>query len=331
MIKRVDTLSKRIVFCWKVGVKMDDRKNMDWFLKYLRSERHYSEDTVQAYQNDLTEFLKFLNETSKDHTSLIKIDSFDVESYLTGLYDKKYARNSIAQKVSALRSFYGFLIKNEVIKNNPFEYVHLKNQNRRLPRFFYPTEMQALFSAAKKGERKLAFRNSAILEVFYSTGIRVSEGVTIQLKDIDLENQLILVTGKGRKQRYVPFGEPAKQAVESYLKESREPLMTKYHQKHDYLFVNHFGKPLTSRGIEYILNGIIKQSSLTTNIHPHMLRHTFATEMLNNGADMRSVQELLGHSSLSTTQIYTHVTKSHLMNDYQKYFPRNNQSLKPKK
>ncbi|KRM09706.1 site-specific recombinase XerD [Lentilactobacillus farraginis DSM 18382 = JCM 14108] len=310
---------------------MDDYQTMDWFLKYLRSERHYSEDTILAYQNDLTEFLKFLKEIPGDHETLVEIDSFDVEAYLTSLYEKKYARNSIAQKISALRSFYNFLIKNETIKNNPFEYVHLKNQNRRLPRFFYPNEMQALFSAAKTGERTLAFRNSAILEVFYSTGIRVSEGVNLQLKDMDLNNQVFLVTGKGNKQRYIPFGDPAKAAIEAYLKYSREPIMTKYHQKHDYLFVNHYGKPLTSRGIAYILDGIIKASSLTTNIHPHMLRHTFATEMLNNGADMRSVQELLGHSSLSTTQIYTHVTKSHLMSDYQKYFPRNSQSLKPKK
>lgn len=312
---------------------MNDQQLIDWFLRYLRSDRHYSEETLQAYQNNLAEFQDFLIRTSSSSSqeNLVKIDSFDVESYLTALYDKKYAKASISQKVSTLRSLYYFLTKNDVITKNPFEYVHLKNTSRRLPRFFYPNEMRALFAAAKKGDHQLALRNSAILEVLYSTGMRVSEVVNAQLKDMDLDNQLFLVTGKGRKQRYVPFDDSAKQAIEQYLKESRTLIMRKYHQKHDRLFVNHYGKPLTSRGIEYILDGIINQSSLTTNIHPHMLRHTFATEMLNNGADMRSVQELLGHSSLSTTQIYTHVTKSHLMNDYQKYFPRNNQSLKPKK
>lgn len=308
----------------------DDQKIIKWFLKYLKSERHYASDTVEAYQISLDEFLTFLNNGGQAKP-LVKIDAYDVEAYLTHLYDHHYARNSIAQKVSALRAFYNFLIKNEVVTVNPFAYVHLRAQNRHLPKFFYPNEMQALFSAAKKGERVVALRNTAILSLFYATGIRVSECVTIYLKDIDMDNRTILVTGKGSKQRFVPFSEQLETDLRDYLRESRAPLMTKYHQGHDYLFVNHYGKPLTSRGIEYILDGIIQQSSLTTSIHPHMLRHTFATEMLNNGADMRSVQELLGHSSLSTTQIYTHVTKSHLMSDYQKYFPRNNDSLKPKR
>ncbi len=189
--------------------------------------------------------------------------------------------------------------------------------------------MRALFDAAKKGpDKQLAARNSAVLELLYATGIRVSECVGIQLLDIDLDNRILLVTGKGNKQRYVPFGDYAKNAIINYEQHARTPLMKRYHQNHSYLFVNHYGKPLTSRGVEYIMDEIIKQSSLTTSIHPHMLRHTFATEMLNNGADMRSVQELLGHSSLSTTQIYTHVTKRHLLDDYKKYFPRNNDSLK---
>ncbi len=309
---------------------MDDDQQLSWFLKYLKNDRHYSDETILAYQTDIAAFIAFLNEVPDDRKTLGAVDSFDVESYLTALYDKRYAKNSIAQKISALRSFYNFLVKNEAVTSNPFEYIHLKNQNRRLPRFLYPNEMQALFLGAKKGDHKLALRNTAILELFYATGIRVSECVAIQLKDIDFDQRVILVTGKGSKQRYVPFGHHAKEAIEVYLQEARTPIMAKYAQQHDYLFINHYGHPLTSRGIAYILDGIIKQSSLTTKIHPHMLRHTFATEMLNNGADMRTVQELLGHSSLATTQIYTHVTKSHLMRDYQKYFPRNNKSLKPK-
>lgn len=309
----------------------NDQKNIQWFLKYLRSDRNYSKDTVQAYQQAITEFCGFIDEVPADKKPLTKVDAFDVESFLTNLYEKQYARNSIAQKVSALKSLYAFLVKNEVIANNPFEYVHLKTNNRRLPRFLYQNEMRALFQGAKQNpNHTLGLRNSAILETLYATGIRVSECAGIRLNDIDLDNRTILVTGKGNKQRYVPFGEYAQDAIETYLSDARAPIMARYHQSHQFLFVNHYGGPITARGIEYIMDEIVKQSSLTTKIHPHMLRHTFATEMLNNGADMRSVQELLGHSSLSTTQIYTHVTKSHLMDDYKKYFPRNNDSLKSK-
>ncbi|MGF2383883.1 tyrosine recombinase XerC [Lentilactobacillus otakiensis] len=308
-----------------------DQKNIQWFLKYLRSDRNYSADTIQAYQQAITEFVVFLAEVPSDQKELTKVDAFDVESFLTNLYEKKYARNSIAQKISALKSLYAFLVKSEVIAHNPFEYVHLKTNNRRLPRFLYQNEMRALFEGAKQNPNpQLGLRNSAVLETLYATGIRVSECAGIQLNDIDLDNRTILVTGKGNKQRYVPFGEYAQDAIEAYLSGARDPIMAKYHQSHRFLFINHYGRPITARGIEYIMDEIVKQSSLTTKIHPHMLRHTFATEMLNNGADMRSVQELLGHSSLSTTQIYTHVTKSHLMDDYKKYFPRNNDSLKSK-
>lgn len=310
----------------------EDQKNSQWFLKYLTSDRHYSVDTIQAYQQALSEFTRFLAEIPSEQKPLTQVDSFDVESFLSDLYERKYARNSIAQKVSALKSFYAFLVKNAVIANNPFEYVHLKSNNRRLPRFLYQNEMRALFQAAKQNpNHQLGLRNTAVLETLYATGIRVSECAGIQLKDVDLDNRTILVTGKGNKQRYVPFGEYAKDAIEGYLTDARSSIMAKYHQDHPFLFVNHYGRPLTSRGIEYLMDEIVKQSSLTAKIHPHMLRHTFATEMLNNGADMRSVQELLGHSSLSTTQIYTHVTKSHLMDDYKKYFPRNNDSLKSNK
>ncbi|GHP12831.1 tyrosine recombinase XerC [Lentilactobacillus fungorum] len=311
---------------------MMDEKLISWFLKYLKNERNYSPDTIAAYQTAIDEFILFLQSVAADAKGLCAIDAYDVEAYLTHLYDHQYARSSVAQKVSALKSFYNFLIKNELLTVNPFEYVHLKSSNRHLPRFFYQNEMRALFAAAEKGsDRQLVLRNQAVLELLYATGIRVSECANIQLLDIDLDNRMLLVTGKGNKQRYIPFGDHAKRAIVNYERSSREPLMKRFSQTHSYLFINHYGKPLTPRGIEYIMDQIVKQSSLTTGIHPHMLRHTFATEMLNNGADMRSVQELLGHSSLSTTQIYTHVTKSHLMNDYQKYFPRNRESLKSKK
>ncbi|GAY72961.1 tyrosine recombinase XerC [Lentilactobacillus kosonis] len=301
-------------------------QNLTWFLKYLKNERKYSDDTVSAYQRDIQAFIVFLNQTNQEDASLLKVDAYDVEAYLTSLYDHNYSKNSVAQKVSALRTFYNYLIKNDLSSANPFEYVHLKAENKKLPRFFYQSEMQALFnSVAEDEDNPLSTRNLALLEVFYATGIRVSECAGLTLDRIDFANKMMLIFGKGNKQRYVPFGEHAKDALTKYLP-VRERLMVNHHEDHQYLFINHYGKPISARGIEYVLDDIIKKSSLSSDIHPHMLRHTFATAMLNNGADMRTVQELLGHASLSSTQIYTHVTKSHLVHDYNQFFPRSNKN-----
>nr|WP_268913308.1 tyrosine recombinase XerC [Lentilactobacillus sp. SPB1-3]MCZ0977190.1 tyrosine recombinase XerC [Lentilactobacillus sp. SPB1-3] len=301
-------------------------KNLNWFLKYLKNERKYSDETVSSYQRDIQAFISFLNQTNQEDASILKVDAYDVEAYLTNLHDHEYSKNSVAQKVSALRTFYNYLIKNDLVSVNPFEYVHLKTENKKLPRFFYQSEMQALFDSVEKDdENPLSSRNLALLEVFYATGIRVSECAGITLDRIDFTNKMMLIFGKGNKQRYVPFGEHAKNALNNYLP-VREKIMVDHNEDHQYLFINHYGKPISARGIEYVLNDIIKKSSLSSDIHPHMLRHTFATAMLNNGADMRTVQELLGHASLSSTQIYTHVTKSHLMHDYNQFFPRSNKN-----
>ena len=199
--------------------------------------------------------------------------------------------------------------------------IQLRHKGRKLPRFFYEKEMNQLFEAVK-GDDPLSLRNSALLELLYATGMRVSECANLLLDQLDFDNNIVLIHGKGDKDRYVPFGSYAKTALKKYFDQGRPVLMKKFHQEHQYVFVNSRGKNVTSRGIEYILDQIIKKTSLTSDIHPHMIRHTFATHMLEHGADLRTVQELLGHSSLSTTQIYTHVTMEHLQNDYKKYFPR---------
>lgn len=231
------------------------------------------------------------------------------------------SRNTISRKISSLRAFYQFLLKNQLISENPFSYIHLKKKNLRLPRFFYEKEIAVLFEAVK-GKEPLDFRNEALLEVLYGTGIRLSECKNIVMNDIDFDLGILLIRGKGNKERYVPFGHYAAAAIQEYLEKGRDILMVKYEKQHNYLFVNQYGTPISSSGIEYVLNQIIKKSSLTSKIHPHMLRHTFATHLLNNGADMRTVQELLGHASLSSTQIYAHVTKEHLQKNYRKFHPR---------
>ena len=167
-------------------------------------------------------------------------------------------------------------------------------------------------------------RNRALLEVLYGTGIRVSECANLTLNQVDFNTGLLLIHGKGNKDRYVPFGRYAQRALQTYLKDGRQTLMNKRDVQHRFVFVNQYGRPITARGIEYILDQLIKQTSLIANIHPHMLRHSFATHMLDHGADLRTVQELLGHASLSTTQIYTHVTMAHLKNEYMKYYPKHN-------
>ncbi|MCH5461393.1 tyrosine recombinase XerC [Lactobacillus sp. LC28-10] len=295
---------------------------VELFITYLESERQYSPETVKAYREDLAAFQKFLVDTGGD-TDLLAVSKLDVQVYLSQLYDDHKARTTIARKISSLRSFYDFLIREDQVKVNPFAYVTLKKRPQPLPRFFYEKEMTALFKAASENpDTMLAKRDSAILEVLYATGIRVSELCGLTLTDVDFDGQLMLIHGKGNKERYVPFGHYAKDALQTYLKITREPLMQQYHKDHEVVFINHYGDPITSTGVEYVLNQMIARSTLTGDIHPHMLRHTFATHLLNHGADLRTVQELLGHSSLSTTQIYTHVTKSQLQRDYRRYFPR---------
>ncbi len=291
----------------------------DKFLRYLIVERGYSEKTREAYEEDLTNFERFLTESGED--DLLKINHLDVRVYLSYLTDERYSRNSISRKIASLRSFYQYLLKEEVIKENPFSYVHLKKKNLKLPRFFYENEMQVLFDSVK-GEKSLDLRNQALLEVLYGSGIRLSECSNLKLAEIDFDSEVMLIHGKGNKERYAPLGSFAQDALQEYFEKGRKVLMDKYHKSHDYVFVNHHGEPITPTGIEYVLNQVIKKSSLDSSIHPHMLRHTFATHLLNNGADMRTVQELLGHANLSTTQIYAHVTKESLQKNYRSFHPR---------
>lgn len=291
------------------------------FALYLDGERQASKLTITGYENDLKMLRRFLNENQR-WAGWLQLKMEDIQAYLTHLNDLQRQWTTINRELASLRTFYNFLLTNDLINNNPFEEIKIKTHARSLPRYFYSSEMNALFKAADGQGKPLDFRNRAILELLYATGMRVSECANLTLSQIQWDVQLILVRGKGDKERYVPFGNYAKDALQKYLKTCREPLMDKYHANHDFVFINYRGQPITSEGIEYVLNQIVKQSSLNTHIHPHMLRHSFATAMLNNGADIRSVQELLGHSSLSTTQIYTHVTRENLQKTYMKLFPR---------
>jgi integrase/recombinase XerC len=294
---------------------------LNFFVEYLQIEKNYSQYTIVNYVTDIEDFFSFMKEQAI--VNLEEITYNDTRLYLTQLHKREYSRKTISRKVSSLRSFFKFLVREEKLNENPFSLVSLPKREQKIPQFLYEEEIEKLFSVSDRNT-PLGQRNQALIEVLYGTGIRVSECCNIKVSDIDMYIGTVLVHGKGGKQRYVPFGSFAQDAIEQYLNQGRKSLISKLKapDHHDYLFVNHLGSPLTDRGVRHVLNELIKKTSSTLHIHPHMFRHTFATHLLNEGADMRSVQELLGHAHLSSTQVYTHVTKEHLKRIYLSHHPR---------
>lgn len=304
---------------WEMYILSDFWHKKELFVEYLQIEKNASPLTVKYYQNDLETFFNFLHEEAIQ--DIKDVDERVVRVFLTRLYNQKLSRRSVSRKVSVLRSFYRFLARENLIAENPVAHIMLPKLDKTLPSFLYKEELEKLFEA-NDTTTSVGQRDQAILEVLYGTGIRVSECQGLRLGDVDFAIGTIFVKGKGNKERYVPFGRFAEIALETYINEGRDELLNKTTEKTDYLFLNANGQPLTARGIRYILSKMVKRAALTVNVHPHKLRHTFATHMLNEGADLRVVQELLGHESLSTTQIYTHVTKDHLRKVYMKSHPR---------
>ena len=284
------------------------------FLNMLKVERNFSAHTLKSYHDDLVQFNHFLEQ------ELINLRTFeykDARNYLSYLYSQNLKRTTVSRKISTLRTFYEFWMTQDETIINPFvQLVHPKKENY-LPQFFYEEEMEALFETVAKDTKK-GLRDRVILELLYATGIRVSELVNIQLKDIDMSLPGVKVLGKGNKERFVPFGEFCRQSIEQYLREFK-PIQ---HTKHSFLLVNMNGAPITERGVRYVLNDVVKRTAGVTEIHPHKLRHTFATHLLNQGADLRTVQSLLGHVNLSTTGRYTHVSNQQLRKVYLNAHPR---------
>lgn len=289
----------------------------DEYIMYVRLEKNYSVHTVTEYEKDVDEFLEFL-----EIEGILTIESITYQEarlYASRLYDRKLSRATISRKISSVRSFFRFANARYGINDTAFRLLHHPKKEDRLPAFFYVEELEKLFAACL-GEKPRDLRDRALLELLYATGIRVSELTSIRISDIDSDLGIVRVMGKGRKERYVPFGSFAQSAIERYIEVSR-PLLMKT-TKHEQLFVNLRGGPLTDRGVRHVLDAIVEKASIQSNVYPHMLRHTFATHLLTAGADMRTVQELLGHSDLSSTQIYTHTTKEHLRRTYMNTHPR---------
>lgn len=280
----------------------------------LKVERNFSDHTLKSYRDDIVQFNDFLYQESLD---LNDFEYKDARNYLRFLYLKNLKRTTVSRKISTLRTFYEYWMTQDESVVNPFvQLVHPKKE-QYLPQFFYEEEMEALFKTVETDSKK-GMRDKVILELLYATGIRVSELVHIKTQDLDMKLPGVKVLGKGNKERFIPFGEFCKQSIERYLKEFK-PLK---HVDHDYLIVNMQGQPITERGVRYVLNDVVKRTSGVTNIHPHKLRHTFATHLLNQGADLRTVQSLLGHVNLSTTGKYTHVSNQQLRKVYLNAHPR---------
>ncbi len=297
-------------------MKNEEDKNIISFLDYLTYQRNYSNYTVTSYKEDLNTFRIYLQ---KENLKYSNVEYSDIRLYLMYLKEEKNEKNSsICRNLSAIRSFYNYLIFKNIIEKNPFNYVAGPKKEKRLPRYFEYNELEQLFSIP---DTKTSFgqRDSLILELLYATGVRVGELVNIKLNDINLEERTIIILGKGNKERITHFGEYAEDILKIYLQDGYKKINK---NNLDYLFINNKSTKLTERGVRDILNRIIKKTTLNKNISPHMLRHSFATHLLNEGCDILSVQKLLGHESISATQIYTHVTTDHLKEVYFNVFPR---------
>ncbi len=281
---------------------------LDKFISYLDIEKNYSPHTILNYRLDLIEFLKF-----SEPTPIKKIDYHLLRKFLAQMRSRQYRSRTLARKLSSLRSFFRFLHRESLIEDNPAVLLMTPKLEKTLPKFLTESEMTQLIEAPSL-KTTYGKRDRAILETLYSTGIRVSELVGLNVEHVDLIGNIAKVAGKGKKERLVPIGDRALDSIRDYLG-------CRKHRSRA-LFLNKNGTRLSDRGIRNIMNKHIKATSLERDISPHVLRHSFATHLLNRGADLRSVQELLGHVNLSTTQIYTHVTTDRLKEVYNKAHPR---------
>lgn len=290
--------------------EIDDLINK--FTEYLIIDKKYSENTIKAYNNDLKKFKNFFK--NKD---INKINETSIREYLKYLNKENNDTRTISHNISTLRSFYKFLLIEKILKNNPMEYIELPKTKKTLPKTLSIEEIDKLLDINLTNS--FSYRNKAMLELMYSSGLRVSELINVSIHDIDTSNCIIRIMGKGSKERIVPLGDYAIRYIELYLKEHREKLIKR--ELNDYLFLNNHGKKMTRQGFFKILKGIAREKNIKTEFSPHTLRHSFATHLLNGGADLRSIQEMLGHSDISTTQIYTHVSKEKLKENYNNFHP----------
>ncbi len=299
------------------------REAISNFLDYLTVEKGLSQNTIEAYRNDLQQLADFMQEEAKKLGVIPPWAAFNRQSmlsYLLSLKERSYAPTTVARKVAAVKSFFSFMVSEGIMKANPIEGVGSPKIGKALPKPISVSQVRRLLEQPVKLAGSDAKRDRAMLELLYASGMRVSELVSLNLDDIDIEGGYVRCFGKGHKERLIPIHQQAASTIEDYIKENRPRLV---HSKDERaLFVNARGERLTRQGLWQILKEYAKSAELGTDITPHTLRHSFATHMLNGGADLRSVQELLGHANITTTQVYTHLTTEHIRNSYEKAHPR---------
>ena len=284
------------------------KKRINDFIKYIEYEKRYSKETTKNYERDLQLFDSFL-----ENNNIKDVDSSVIRNYLKFLYEKGYSSKTISRNLSSLRSFYKYEINNGNTKSNPCALISNPKLDKKLPNFLSYTEIEDIISLASKDEKN-GVRNSLIIELLYSTGVRVSEIVNIKIKDINLSTREIVIFGKGSKERIVLFGDLLKKLIIEYLDIRNSDS--------EYLIINKYGKKMSTKSIEDIIKKVVKLDGIKNKVTPHTIRHTFATHMLNEGADLKVVQELLGHENLETTEIYTHVSNERLRKVYLSSHPR---------
>ena len=291
-------------------------KELTQFLSYLKHEKNASPHTIASYRGDLKQLALFLSEKK---ITLTGVDNIVLRSFLATLYEKKIKKSSVARKLAAMRSFFQYCIRMKWLNDNPAKIVATPRQDKYLPSFLSEAEVEA-FLDLPQSDRPLDLRDRAILELLYATGMRVSELVGISLEDVSFYERLIRVMGKGKKERIVPFGRTAEDSLKNYMR--ARVFIFKGNIDEKALFLNYRGERLTARSVQRIVDKYIETSAMRRKISPHSLRHSFASHLLGRGADLRAIQEFLGHESLATTQKYTHMDLKQLLEVYRKSHPR---------
>ena len=296
-------------------------KEIEEFKEYLKYRLNYSDKTITSYEEDVLSFYYFIFAEGVD---INDVDLPIIRNYLSTQMQNGISKRTLCRRLSCFRHYYSFLLDKGYVHDNPFIFVHSPKKDIRYPRALYVEQIDTLFERNRERSDHLMLRDQVILELLYASGVRASEFVNIKMQDIDFHSRTIRIIGKGNKERIVPFSVSASKTMKDYVKNCRPLLLAKNKRDYnlDFFILNDQGKHLTTRGLEYILKNVEKLTGCNYDLHPHLLRHTFATHLLENGLDLRFIQELLGHESLNTTQVYTHVTEEAMKAQFMAYHPR---------
>ena len=289
------------------------------FLTHLKNERNYSPQTIKSYGEDIEKFFDFLLE---EDVLMDQVDIIVIRNFLTKELNSGVSKRSCKRRLSALKHFYTFLVEQKYVEDNPFLFIDVPKTDKKYPHALYKEQVREILTENAKRTDGLMIRDQAILSTLYFTGMRAAELVSLTIQSVTLNQRIIRVIGKGNKERMLPISEECKKDLERYINFTRKELLGNAKVPTNALFLNSRGEKLTTRGLEYILDSIEEKTGTFVGLHPHILRHSFATHLLENGADLRVIQELLGHESLNATQVYTHVTEKEMQQEYLSAHPR---------